>query len=407
MKIVFLTCPGYGFTNTTKLFIKHLVDMRNTVYYFSSIQYASHMEDTGCEFISYKDCFEEYQVEKSSEYDTFYSVKNALNQSISQWKAQKKVIESVQEIIRNIEPDVILHDSCMYSGKYISRVLGIKAVAVFATIPISGGYLKQGNSYYANNYFHFAPILGAKDRDNAVKKFKRYFESYLDKIHPIPDYFEVFQSTEDFNLVFSPRLIIPYEQMYDERYCFISPFLYKSEKKGRIKVDKPNIYISFGTSWTPQKKLIENFYKQLGDYEANIIFSFGGKLSESVCGIPPKNFQVSNFVDQRAVLEKTDIYIGSGGMTSVYEVIEYDIPMILIPFAQADHYIIAEQVEKNGCGVTLDFHNLEFVNLKLELDKVLCNSKYKRNVKKLHHKMIQPDGITDAIEMMLKYLKGH
>ena len=404
MIIICLTCPGYGFTNTTKLFLRKLIAAGNTIYYFSSPQYLPYVEDTGCVFMPYEDCFEEYQNENMLEYDAYYSMKNALNQSLSQWRAQKKVIESTLDKIKRLNPDLILHDSCMYSGKRIGEVLGIKTAAVFATIPISAAFSQENYAYLSGNYFHFHPVTNSVDPGKSVKKIKRFFEMYLDEIYPIPDYFEVFQSSEDFNLIFSPRAMIPYEEKFDERYCFISPFLsYASKRKQQQLEDTPLLYISFGTSWVPKKEVVEYLYQSLGDLPVHIIFSFGGKLTKTVYGNPPQNFRVANFVDQESVLQKADLYIGSGGMTSVYEAIAHEVPMILIPFAQADHYIVADQIEAKGCGLQIHFDALAHTNLGELVIQILKDAKYRENVKKAYRSMVQPDGIEHAIERLATY----
>lgn len=403
MTLVFLTCPGYGFTNTTKFFLKELVDIGNTVYYFSSDKYQSVANDCGCIFVSYDQCFTTHTKEDIKNYDVCYSLKNALNQSIEQWNSQKKVIEKTIDLIAHINPDIIIHDSCMYSGKYIGKLLGIKTVSVYATIPLSDKTKNERYDFLAKNYFNFNPVSNSENTEKSIKRVKQFIEHYLNEIFPIPNYFEIYQSSENLNIVFSPYEIIPYNEDFGKNYLFISQFNYNHIVQNIKSTKQPLVYISFGTSWIPNEKIINYLLKSLDTSKFKVIFSLGDNTFDMRNKTIPNNFVIKSFVNQNEVLQRADLFIGSGGMTSVYEAINFGVPMLLIPFAQADHYILAEQIEKHKCGIKINFNDIYKVDLLSTVSYILKNEYFKKNTIKLCNSLAKPNSIKHAINELIAY----
>ena len=111
--------------------------------------------------------------------------------------------------------------------------------------------------------------------------------------------------------------------------------------------------------------------------------SIGKSLNVKDLGQLPNNISAYNYVPQVHILKYIDIFICHGGTNSVYEALFQNLPLILIP-QQGDQFAVAESIEKNGAGFTLNKNSITPQILLNSVKKLEENrEKYLLGVKKL------------------------
>ena len=83
-----------------------------------------------------------------------------------------------------------------------------------------------------------------------------------------------------------------------------------------------------------------------------VVLSVGHDLDPAVLGPLPPNVHVRASVDQRAVLERADVFVTHGGMNSVHEALVTGTPMVVVPQA-ADQPLVARRLDELGAAVWL------------------------------------------------------
>ena len=63
----------------------------------------------------------------------------------------------------------------------------------------------------------------------------------------------------------------------------------------------------------------------------------------------PENFIVREFVNQKEVLQRADLFITAGGMNSIHEALYYRVPCLICP-QQGEQLLNGRQFEKLGFG---------------------------------------------------------
>ncbi len=126
----------------------------------------------------------------------------------------------------------------------------------------------------------------------------------------------------------------------------------KRDREGRTL-----IYCTFGTY---VKRNDRQFLQRLIAAAAlnptwDIVIGLGDRhKAEAIVQAPPANVYLFDWVPQMRVLAHTDCAIIHGGTSSVYECIDYGVPMLVYPFAGIDQPGNAARVEYHGLGIVGD-----------------------------------------------------
>lgn len=141
------------------------------------------------------------------------------------------------------------------------------------------------------------------------------------------------------------------------------------------------IYMSLGTfveSKNLDGKIIKIFLDFFKTLKFNVVWKFEAENLEK-----SQNIFISKWMPQADLLahQNVKIFITHGGLLSIEEAIDREVPLIVIPFI-FDQKVNAKNVEKKKIGVLLDFNDLSVENLKNSLEEVL-RLKYKENIQKI------------------------
>ncbi len=115
------------------------------------------------------------------------------------------------------------------------------------------------------------------------------------------------------------------------------------------------VYCSFGSYFGGDdtaflKKLAASFEGM----EWDAIFALGNRLKPAQLGVLPDNVHCFSFAPQMEILEISDCAVIHGGMTTAYECIYFEVPMVVYPFKVNDQLGTAARIRYHGLGLRGD-----------------------------------------------------
>jgi UDP:flavonoid glycosyltransferase YjiC (YdhE family) len=115
------------------------------------------------------------------------------------------------------------------------------------------------------------------------------------------------------------------------------------------------IYCSLGTLTQIRKKICRNFFRKIiltaKDHPAiGFILSTGEHFDINSLSGTPENLWIFSLVPQKQLLEHVDIMITAGGLNSIRECIDAEVPMIVYP--------MNNKADQPGNAARVAFHNL-------------------------------------------------
>lgn len=164
----------------------------------------------------------------------------------------------------------------------------------------------------------------------------------------------------DYNLLGYSRLFQPGGRSFGKSYLFLGPLAphrIAIEKNDFICPDEKIIYISLGTIFNQNLRLLKQIIRQLGrtknekDGQYVVVMVWQG-ADEERKRMFPDNFIVCEFVNQGEILKRASLFISAGGTNSIHEALYYGVPCLMCP-QQGEQRINAERFEKLGFGKIL------------------------------------------------------
>ncbi|MBT8354908.1 MAG: hypothetical protein KJO60_10320 [Desulfofustis sp.] len=112
------------------------------------------------------------------------------------------------------------------------------------------------------------------------------------------------------------------------------------------------IYCSFGCFFGGNDlKFWQKLVEALGSTGWDVIFALGNRLKAEVLGNIPSNIHCLQFAPQMDILSVADCAVIHAGMTTVYECILWEVPMVVYPFRVNDQMGTAARVVYHRLGL--------------------------------------------------------
>lgn len=161
--------------------------------------------------------------------------------------------------------------------------------------------------------------------------------------------------------------------------------LHESDSLGKLEapdtfMELPGklIYFSLGTLVSSDVGLINRLLKILSKSPNKFIVS-KGLLHEHVELFP--NMWGDEFVDQKAVLSKADLFITHGGHNSIIEAFYFGVPSLIILPVFADQFDAAQRIQDCGFGTRLNPFDCNEQELLQAIDFQLSNQELAKRMK--------------------------
>ncbi len=395
---LFINMLGHGHINPTIGIVQELINEGENVTYIAGEEFRDKIEKTGAKFIGHQNSFNASNfINCGLDLESNEGLLNALN-------TFKEIIEVVFN--SNEKYDYVIYDSSFILGEEIGKVLEIPTITSTTTFAI--------NKELIENAFKSSLSDGLKDRFQGFKPkikeilnsstYKNFISELKEKYNiNFPDFSNGFTKRGMINLVYTSRYFQPYGDNFDESYKFIGPSIINRNEDINIDLKNDNqkiVYISLGTIFNNSIDFYENCFKAFSNMDVKVVMSVGKNTDITSLSDIPSNFIVRNYVPQLEILKHSDIFITHGGMNSTNEGLYYDIPLILIP-QSVDQPFVANRVAELGAGIVLDKNEITPEILNHSVTKVLSNSDFKINSKKIGESLRDAGGYKNGVHEIL------
>ncbi len=385
-KIVFFCIPAYGHTNPTLGVVKELVARGHQVWYYSYNMMREKIESAGATFISCDDYDMEQKlnVKDSTRVgkDLSFSTKILVDTTLA---LDDKVCREMAEL----KPDCIVADSMALWGKAVARKLGIPFVSsttTFAFNQHSAKIMKQGLGDM------FKMLLSMPKISRQVKRLK-------EQGYPVKNIIDIIGNDENTHtIVYTSPQFQPCSESFSEKYAFVGPVIRNSTDEIEKKKEKL-IYISMGTVNNDMMPFYKTCISALKNTDYQVMMSVGNLVSIEDFGELPENISVFSYVDQIAVLKKSDIFVSHAGMNSVNESLYFKVPLVMLP-QTTEQEGVATRVAELGAGIKLD--KADESSVLGALKAIFSTNTYRQNAEKIAEGFQSCTGAKGAVDKIIK-----
>ncbi len=373
--IIWYSIPAYGHINGNLYFANSLAEEGFRVIYYATEEFRTVIEANGCEYRSYPIRQEEIDLSDGDRLLRLYQV-------ILQYT--KRMLPVLMEEAIREAPSKVVFDSLALWGRMVKEGLGIPGYSFYSILAVShvgdAGFWAYSRNFSAGFLRYAGEIPRAvRLRMELGREWGRVWDGRKSERRGDkgPEKMklgmaQVLMNQGDKNLMGYSRLFQPGGNKMGEKHVFLGPMAIHRKAvetndfvlpKGRL------IYISLGTIFNRNEKLLREIVKQFGvkkrkekcwekitcfpeeesqEEEYLIVMAWPGDRTGTVSEFPD-NFIVRKFVNQGEILKKASLFITAGGVNSIHEALYYGVPCLLCP-QQGEQLLNARQFENLGFG---------------------------------------------------------
>ena len=336
-----------------------LVRRGDAVRFYSFDEFEKKIKDTGAAFIS---C-DSFLPELTKKEEAGLKKVSTTEMTIQDIRTTIAMNDFLDKEFRSFQPDVVYTDSVCFWGKlnaWKHHVPMVVSTSTFAFNQMSSQYMKNSLREMAGLIFGLPRI------SRELKKLESYG-------YHVKGVLSLVQSDNDTDsVVYTSRRFQPYAESFSDHYAFVGPSVF-SKILPEKKKERPLVYISMGTVINDRPDFYSKCIDALKDLHADVIISCGNAINREELGALPGNVQVYPYVDQLAVLAKTDVFITHCGMNSVSESLYMAAPLVLYP-QTGEQQAVARRVTEIGAGIMLQDDSSE--GIRAAVQKILNNKPY-------------------------------
>ncbi|MBU1340415.1 MAG: hypothetical protein KKE44_04615 [Proteobacteria bacterium] len=363
-KAIFLNFPTHGCINSLLATAAELVNRGEKIIYYCTEEFRPKIEKTGARFRPYKGNVNTFKIEND---DLFYALKLNVEMTIDK-------LDHNFDAIRKETPDYIIHDSLCTWGKHMASILGIPAVNLMHSFPLTESL--------TSFTFDTAPIFIKTGLYKTMNKFKKNSpKKILKKNYDIHLSFkDMLINKENLNIIYTPACMAPDIFRSEKTYRFVGPSLFFKKEQDDFPFDRLSrrkvIYISLGTLHNNKADFYKICVTAFTGTEYCVVISVGFQIDVNEFDDVPDNFIIRQSVPQQRLLGHVSLFITHAGMNSVNEAICSGVPMLLLPH-QFEQKMIAQRIAMLGIGIEMRYKKITPQKLYETAEKLISDPGYK------------------------------
>lgn len=386
-KIIWYGIPAYGHVYSNLYLVQYLSEHGFNVIYYSMEEFREVIESHGAECHIYPIREGELDLTDGRRILKLYRLILQYTENMMPFLFEEAVRE---------DPCGVIFDSLALWGRIIGGLFHIPCFSFYSIVSIGGtggkGFIEYARGFFRDFLCYVGEVPRArKIRNRVAGKWKCKGLGMI----------SVLMGQGDRNLMGYSRLFQPGGKGLGKKYRFLGPLSIHRQEDGKNDFICPEgkvIYISLGTIFNQDKRLVEEIVKQFGRNKAEgsianekgngsnekksqeyfVVMIWDG-MNEGEEIRFPDNFIVRGFVNQKEVMKQACLFISAGGMNSIHEALYYGVPCLMCP-QQGEQLLNARRFEKLGFGRILrDPGNLgKEAEMAIDLKKAWDEEKRKR-----------------------------
>lgn len=400
-KVLFLSITSHGHMNPMMGLAEELINQGEEITFFSSDEFRKSIEEIGADFICYKEDMNLFQKKQGDGSNDQIKKKPGMG-LLSALLNPEKFIDNLLIQIEGLKFDYIVFSAAYPYAHVIAQILKIPAISSFAVFATLKDLMKKQQP------------MGSGDKgrgpmgmtSEVMTDFKKLRKDLIEKYHVeiAEDMFSLLFNKGDLNIIYTSKYFVPNIENYDDSYIFVGPPIYKKKYNVEFPFDKLEgkkvIYISMGTIFgNHSDELNQIFFKSFGDTDAVVVMA-AYNVDTSKYEVP-ENFIIKNYVPQLEILKYSSVAITHAGMNSIGDLLYNKVPFVSIPLG-ADQFYLSNRAGELGATIVLDVNNLSPEILRSSVEKVLSDSGYQENIKKISDSFVEAGGYQKAVEEIFK-----
>lgn len=379
MRALFYSPKGTGHVNPTLPLVRGLVERGHAVTYTLTSEWKARIETLGAG----------YRNMGTTETFTTSDFNPGAPFFRTLLPATTALLPRLLDEARELEPDVIVFDSCAPWGYAVAELLGVPHICSVSTLVFDR----------AETQLAFGSPNARLDAANlaALAELRhRWGLDFSDRD------IGLFYGRE--NLVFSCEVLNPTRANVRGTFHFVGPTIARGGELGDLAQygrGRVRVYVSMGTVVGGIAKLERSFYQPFidafGGREGYELLMSVGELADSFTDLPP-NVTVRRFVPQTAVLAHTDVFVSHVGANSMHESLFHGVPLVCIPYF-GDQPQNAARVVGRGAGVLLPHDELSSSRITADVARANTDT-YRANAMSLGEQLRSRGGLNRALGLL-------
>ena len=308
------------------------------------------------------------------------------------------LLELTLEHLRELDSDVIVHDSMTPWGRLAARLLARPSVCSTATFAFDRRVhppLPEVARLGADLAAHPGSLLSLHRHRREIRA--RY------GVDP-GGLLEAFSNREGAGrtIVYTSPEFQPGGEKLAPELDFVGPSMPEltpidAELEAEI-AGRRLIYVSLGTVFNERPRFFRDCLAAFAERDEAVLLSIGDRLDSAALGELPANAIVRRSVPQLAVLERARLFVTHAGMNSASEALWFGVPMLLHP-QTADQPVVAARLAQLGAGRMLKRSSP--ARIAAEAERVLAGD-YARRARELGETLRACGGPSRAADVIVE-----
>lgn len=280
-------------------------------------------------------------------------------------------------IARTWSPDVIVRETCEYTGWLAAEILDLPHASVEVTLfaftqreaEVVAGSLARHLVRYGQ------PVDDVPSRLFAGLHLSFVPPSFQDPAVPLPATAHALRT-------------VPVDSLPGERF----PAWLVDEP------DRPLAYVTGGTSGD-RTGYFEPIIAAGRELDLNMVVTVGRTFDPAQFGTLPQRIHVARFISQTLILPHADVGLNHGGFSSVLGALAFGVPQVIMPFG-ADQPVNACRAEALGTAIVLPAEQRSPEHIKHAVWTVLTDQRYRRRAQDVQAEIASLPGPERGVNLL-------